>query len=158
MNTFLVRRNSHPLAQNYVINSAMNRMVRDAFGANWPTAWQRNSAAAAPALNIVESAAAFTVQAALPGWKPEQVDISFEKGVITLKGDIAAETETPDQPDAEKTHLREFQQEGFLRRFSLPVDVDVDNASAHFENGLLTLTLPKAAVIKPKQIKIEAKQ
>ncbi len=151
MNTLLVRRNVNPLAQSFAINKAMDRMVRDAFGSGL------RSPAYAPALDIVETESAYTIKAALPGWQPEQVDIAFEDGVVTLKGEIAAEVESAEKVETEKLHLREIHQENFVRRISLPLDVDADNASAAFANGLLTLTIPKAEVVKPKQIKIVAK-
>jgi HSP20 family protein len=150
MNTYLVRRNFAPVSNAFAVSKAMDRMVRDAFGEAW-----FNATGAAPALDIRENESAFVVNAALPGWKPEQVDISFEKGVVTLKGDVESQTEAGESN--ERTHVREIRRESFVRRFSLPVEVDADKATAEFENGLLTLTIPKAEAVKPKQIKIAVK-
>lgn len=150
MNTYLVRRNFAPVSNAFAVSKMMDRMVRDAFGDAWV-----NTTGAAPALDIRENEGAFVVTAALPGWKPEQVDISFEKGVVTLKGEVDAPSE--DSDDKERVHVREIRHESFARRFSLPVEVDADKATAVFENGLLTLTIPKAEVVKPKQIKIAVK-
>ncbi len=151
MNTYLVRRNPVSVSNVFAMSRAMDRLVRDAFG---EPAWRTT----APALEIVESEAAYTVKAALPGWSPEQVDISFEDGVITLKGEIAHEAgNEAEGAETDKVHLREFRQESFVRRFSLPVEVDADKATAEFSNGILTLSIPKAESVKPKQIKIAVK-
>ena len=157
MNTYLVRRNRAPFARvndSATFSQAMDRMVRDAFGDGWLTTWQRN-ADSMPAVDLAETPEAYVVKAALPGWKPEQVEISFENGVLTLKGEINEETE---KSEAEKVHVREIRKASFLRRFNLPSEVDADKAAAEFENGVLTLSIPKAEVVKPKQIKIAVKQ
>jgi HSP20 family protein len=158
MNTFLVRRNFAPVSNAFTVNKMIDRMARDAFGDAW-----LNTTNATPALDIRENEAAFVVQAALPGWKPEQVEIAFEKGVVTLKGELAQgetddATDAPEQePEKVRIHVHEIRRENFVRRFSLPIEVDADKATAEFENGLLTLTIPKAEIVKPKQIKIAVK-
>jgi HSP20 family protein len=149
MNTYLVRRNPVSVNNVFAMSRAMDRLVRDAFG-------ESPVRGATPALEIVENDAVYTIKAALPGWSPEQVDISFEDGVITLKGEIAEAADTA-ASETEKVHVREFRQESFVRRFSLPVEVDADKATAEFSNGILTLSIPKAETVKPKQIRIAAK-
>lgn len=164
MNTYLVRRNRTPFASfndairaTSAMDTAFDRMVRDAFGNGWQTTWQRGWADNAPAVDLAETPEAYVVKAALPGWKPEQVDISFEEGVLTLKGELADETEKDENDGSEKIHVREIRKGSFLRRFTLPAEVDADKATAEFEHGVLTLSIPKAEVVKPKQIKIAAK-
>ena len=95
------------------------------------------------------------MKAALPGWKPEDVDVTFENGAVTLKGETKAETNAADE--VAKYHHREIRKTSFSRTVNFPVEVAADKANAEFENGMLTLTLPKAEVIKPKQIKIAVK-
>lgn len=161
MNTYLVRRNRTPFARfndavsaTRAVDTMLDRMVRDAFGNGWQTTWQREWADNAPAVDLAETPEAYVLKAELPGWKPEQVDISFEKGVLTLKGEMAEETE---KDESEKVHVREIRKGSFLRRFSLPAEVEADKAVAEFEHGVLTLSIPKAEVVKPKQIKIAVK-
>jgi HSP20 family protein len=97
---------------------------------------------------------AYRIEAALPGWKPEQIDISIENGILSLKGEIT----DADAPAAgTKVHVAEIRRTSFLRRFALPAEVEADQATASFENGVLTLEIPKAEVVKPKQIRIEVK-
>lgn len=152
MNTYLVRRTRSPymtVQDPFGFSRTFDRMVREALGPNMRTA------AFVPAVDLTETADAYRIEAALPGWKPEQVDISIEDGVLTLKGEVG---ETADAPVEGRTeHVREIQRTSFLRRFTLPTEVDADKAAASFENGVLTLSIPKAEVVKPKQIRIEVK-
>jgi HSP20 family protein len=154
MNTFLVRRNRIPfnlINEAFALSNAMDRIVRND---GWRTTWARDWSTDAPALNVSETAENFVVKAALPGWKPEQIDISFENGVVTLKGETSEENE---QKDGEKTHVREIRKNAFVRSIELTTEVEADKATAEFENGVLTLNIPKAEVVKPKQIKIAVK-
>lgn len=108
-----------------------------------------------PAMDVTESADGFTVKASLPGWKPEDVNVTFENGSLTLSGEWKDEKKTDDE--STRTHVREIRQASFVRTFQFPVDVEADKAQAQFENGVLMLKLPKADVVKPKQIKIAVK-
>jgi len=151
MNTYLVRRARAPymtMQDPFGLSRSFDRMVREALG---PAV---RAAAFVPAVNLSETTDAYHVEAALPGWKPEQVDISIEDGVLTLKGEVAE----PGAPaDGVTEHVREIRRSSFLRRFTLPTEVDAEKATASFENGMLTLCIPKAEVVKPKQIRIEVK-
>ena len=105
------------------------------------------------ALDVFESADDVTVQASLPGIKPQEVDISITGDVLTIKGEKSEETEEKQG----NYHLRERRYGAFQRSVSLPAAVQADKADAVFENGVLTLTLPKVEEIKPKSIKIKTK-
>ncbi len=108
-----------------------------------------------PAVDVKETPEGYEFTAALPGWKSDDIDVTIDKGVLTLKGELKDEkTETPAQPSNAKWHSREIRRSSFVRSFSLPAEVQSDKAAAQFDNGVLTLTLPKAEVVKPKQIKI----
>ena len=113
------------------------------------------TAASGPAIDIAETPQSYTVKAALPGWKPEDVDVTFENGVVTLKGESKDEKSASEE--VAKYHQREIRKVSFARTVSFPVEVEADKANAEFENGVLTLTLPKAEVVQPKQIKIAVK-
>jgi HSP20 family protein len=94
------------------------------------------------------------VKASLPGVKPEEVDISITKDTLTIKGEHKEEQEVK-QDD----YFRKERYYGaFSRSLILPVQVQSDKAEATFENGILTLTLPKSEEVKPKQIKIKARK
>jgi HSP20 family protein len=83
------------------------------------------------------------------------VDITFEGGTVTLKGEVSAENN--ENEEQTRWHRREIRRTSFARSISLPTEVEADKANAEFEHGVLTLSLPKADVVKPKQIKITAK-
>ena len=101
-------------------------------------------------VEVSQTADAVEVKAALPGFSPEDVDISINNDVLTIKGEHREQTE-----DKKKEYYRrEIRYGSFQRSFSLPVSVDTEKAEARFDNGLLHLTLPKAETVRPKQIKI----
>ena len=155
-------RYTNPWNEWTALNRVMDRWVNDAFGGRVPVQWNTGYDVDAPSLDVAETPEGYTVKAALPGWKPEDVDITFEKGVVTLKGEVKEETEKDEAPQKDGTpsaryHIKEIRKASFYRQLSLPVEVDAEKANAAFEHGVLTLTLPKAEVIKPKQIKIAAK-
>ncbi|MBI5347709.1 MAG: Hsp20/alpha crystallin family protein [Chloroflexi bacterium] len=91
------------------------------------------------------------VQAALPGVKPEEVEITVENDTLKISAELPKRLEDVDYAFVERPHGR------FSRTLMLNVPVESDKAEAHFDNGLLTLTLPKAESVKPKMIKVKAK-
>jgi HSP20 family protein len=93
------------------------------------------------------------VKATLPGVKPEEVDISITDNTLTIKGEHKEEQETK-----EDDYLyRERYYGAFNRSVAIPVKVKGEKAEATFEEGVLTLTIPKADEIKPRQVKIKPK-
>ena len=107
----------------------------------------------ARALDVAEDAGSYTVKASLPGIKPEEVEITLDKNVLTIKG--------ASKDESEKTegtyHLRERRTGSFSRSVSLPANIDSEKIEAVNENGVLTLRVPKAEVAKPKKIAVVAK-
>ena len=93
------------------------------------------------------------VKAALPGIKADEVQINVTGEVITLKGEIKQENESKEKA----YHIREQRWGTFERSLVLPTEVVADKAKADFENGILTIMLPKAEVVKPKTINIKTK-
>ena len=93
------------------------------------------------------------VKAALPGIKADEVQISVTGEALTLKGEVKQEDETQ-----EKTyHIREQRWGAFERTIMLPTDVVADKAKADFEDGILTISLPKAEQVRPKTITVKAR-
>ena len=93
------------------------------------------------------------IKATLPGVKPEEVDVSLNGDTLTIKGEIKAE-EKIDRKD----YLYKEQRCGvFHRTVALPNGLDTEKAEASFEDGILTLTIPKSEEAKLRQIKIKAK-
>ncbi len=104
-------------------------------------------------LDISETDEAFEVEAALPGVKPEDVEVQVHGDTVTIKGNAKGEAE-----EKGKGWLRRERRYGvFARSFTLPTDIDAANASADFENGLLKLRLPKSEAARPKTIKVSTK-
>ena len=93
------------------------------------------------------------VKAPLPGVKPEEVDISITEDILTIKAEKKEESGAK-----ERNYLRKENHYGMLTRsVQLPVEVKAEKAIATFENGVLTLNIPKADTAKPKQIKVQVK-
>lgn len=141
-----------PFSELVSLRDAMNRLFEDSFvGTSLPTAF--GEATAAP-VDMYQTDKDVVVKASLPGVKPEEVDISITGDVLTIKGEHKEEQEVK-----EKGYFRKEMRYGtFNRSLQLPVAVKSDKAEAIFENGVLTLTLPKAEEAKPKQIKVKAKK
>ena len=91
------------------------------------------------------------VQAAFPGVAPESVSITVDGETLSLAAELPARLENVDYVFAERPHGR------LSRQLTLNVPVDVNKAEAVFENGLLTLTLPKAESARPKTISVTTK-
>jgi HSP20 family protein len=93
------------------------------------------------------------VKAAIPGVKPDDINISVTGDILTIKGELKQEEKIE-----EGGYLRQERRFGqFCREFSLPTQVSADKAKAEFEHGVLTLRLPKAEAVKPKSITVKAK-
>ena len=158
MTTRIVRRTYTPVApETLSLRDMMNRLMENAFVSpdQWANDWQLRAREGAPAIDVTEDNDVYTIKAALPGWKPENVDITFEGGTVTLKGEVSEESNEKDEQT--RWHCREIRRSSFQRTISLPSEVTPDKAKAEFDNGVLTLTMPKAEIVKPKQIKITAK-
>lgn len=146
MNT-MIRWN--PFGEMARMRSEIDRLFEDAFNA--PTGkWEQNSVWGFP-LDVTEVDTAFTVKAAVPGMNPDDLDITITDNVLTIKG----ETQSEETKDDEKVHLQERRFGSFMRSISLPVPVEADNVAAHYENGILTLDIPKAEAVKPKRISVK---
>ena len=92
------------------------------------------------------------VEASLPGFKPEDVDITVENGVLS----ISAETQSERQEGEGETLVQEIRRGRVSRTIALPTGIEPDKATASFEHGVLRLQIPKAEAVKPRQIRINA--
>ena len=134
----------------------MDRLVNDVFAAfpfsDTLTREAESTAAWIPAVDVFETKDGLRIIAELPGVKPEQVKVSVEQGVLTLRGekDQRAEEQT------EAVHRYERSYGMFQRSFQLPSSVDAERIDAKLEHGILTITLPKAEKAKAKEIAVKA--
>jgi HSP20 family protein len=139
----------NPFGEMARMRSEIDRLFEDAFSA--PSGkWEQNSVWGFP-LDVTEADAAFTVKAAVPGMNPDDIDITITENVLTIKG----ESQSDETKEDEKVHLRERRFGSFMRSITLPVPVEAGNVSAQYENGVLTLDIPKAEAVKPKRISVK---
>jgi len=104
-------------------------------------------------LDLYETEESLVVKAPLPGVRPGDVDISITDDILTIKG----ETKSEEEVKRENYHRRELRYGSFCRSVPLPTRVEHGKAEAVFEQGILTVTLPKTAEAKPKTIKVKAR-
>ncbi len=104
-------------------------------------------------LDVYATESEMTVLAAVPGIDPDQIDISIEKGQVTIKGEVP-DVAASEEAKGATWYLHELPRGSFQRTLSVPFEVDANAAEATFENGMLRLTLPKAEAERPKQIKV----
>ena len=110
------------------------------------------TAAWAPAVDILEEKERFLLRADLPGVHSSDIDVSMDAGVLTVSGTRgAAENDT-----GVEIRRAERSSGEFFRRFTLPETADADNISAKSSNGTLEVSIPKVAMIKARRISVEA--
>lgn len=109
-----------------------------------------------PRVDIVESDEAFELTAEVPGYRPEDVEITFHEGVLTVAGKVETSDEKSDNRG--KVIFRERRRGAFSRSFKLGDAVDADKIEATVRDGVLAVTLPKAAETRPRQIAIKTSQ
>lgn len=134
-----------PFREMMTMRRAMDRLIDSTFGEEMPDQpeWSLS-------LDVVEDEDNYVVKASVPGVKPEDIEITYNKGVLTIKGEIKDESEKT----TGQYHLRERRYGAFSRSISLPSTVETDNIQANYQDGILTLNLPKAEEVKPKRIAI----
>ena len=102
-------------------------------------------------LDVVRDGEKITVNASLPGVKPEDIEVTIEEGLLTIKGHTETEHESEDT-----AHLmRERRSGSFYRALQLPDSVSTDKAESYYDNGVLSVVFPKAETKKAKQLKIK---
>ena len=104
-----------------------------------------------PALNVYEDKDILTIKAELPGVKAEHLDISYEGDTLTIKG----KREPYHNGDKVSYHRREIETGTFSRAVTIPIKVAPDTIAAKLQNGILVITMEKAADIKPRQVTVE---
>lgn len=107
-----------------------------------------------PAVDMYEDNDNIIIETQLAGIDPDKVDISIENNVLCIKG----ESEKKSEVDDKNYYRKEIRRGSFFRSIPLPTKVDGDSASAVNEEGILKISIPKAAEVKPKSIKIQSKK
>jgi HSP20 family protein len=107
----------------------------------------------APAVDMYQTENDVVVKAAVSGMKADDMQINVTGDMLTLKGEIREKNEVKDKA----YHIREQRWGSFERNIPLPTLIMADRGKAEFEDGVLTITLPKAEEVKPKTISVKAK-
>jgi HSP20 family protein len=145
-----ISRRPSPFGELVSLRQAMDRLFEDSFvRSRAPFAGGFGEGAALP-LDVSTTPDALVVEAALPGARPDDVDITVEDGTLTIRATTAGE-----RRETEGDYLvQEIRRGEFSRSISLPSGLEADKAEASFENGVLSLRIPKAEQVKPRQIRI----
>ena len=139
-----------PAREMMTLRDAMDRLFDDAFTRPLRL---NDGQMSMLAVDMYQTDNEVVVKAAIPGVKADDVQINVTGEVLTIKG----ETKEKEDVKEKAYHFREQRWGMFERTLALPTDVIADKAKAEFENGILTITLPKAEEVKPKTITIKSK-
>ncbi len=121
-------------------NNAWNRPI-----STW-AAWM-------PSADLYETDENFVVALELPGYRHEDLNVSVERGLLTVSG----QRTVSEDEEGYTYHLRERGEGRFTRTFSLPIAVNSGEVTAEFRNGVLEITLPKMAEARPRRIEVSVK-
>ncbi|MBZ5607881.1 MAG: Hsp20/alpha crystallin family protein [Acidobacteriia bacterium] len=124
-----------------VFEDTVNRLLSD----------QGSARPWAPAVDILETENELVLKADIPGVEMKDVDIQIENGTLTLKGERKFERDEKNKG----FHRMERSYGSFVRYFTLPETVDTEHVHAEYNGGVLTVTLPKKEIAKPKFIKVQ---
>jgi HSP20 family protein len=143
-------RRANPFDELFTLRRTVDRLFdEDLFH---PRTWRAVTLGAEPALDVMTTPDELVVRASLPGWKPEDVEITLTGSTLTIAGEMQDEARREDQ----SWILSEIRRASFSRTLELPEGLIGDRATATYEHGILTLHIPKAEEVKPRQIKITA--
>lgn len=131
------------------LQNSMERL----FGEIWRNPENSNGSESVYSLpvDVYESNEAYTVVTALAGVNPDNIDINLHDNVLTVSGEV----NKVELDENTKVRLNERQYGKFSRRVKLPYEVDGDQVDANYENGILTLILPKVPEVQPRTIPVK---
>ena len=147
----IIRRAS-PFDELFTLRRAMDRLFDEELFR--PLGRRPLGAGADPALDILTTLDELVVKASLPGWRPEDVEVTLTGSTLTISGEMKEET----RREGESWILNEIRRGSFSRTIELPEGLVGDRATAAFEQGVLSLRIPKAEEVKPRQIRISASE
>jgi HSP20 family protein len=130
------------------LRHTMDRLFEEGFSRPWrflPTEQE-----ASFPVEVSETDHEIELKAALPGIDPNEVEISIQNDVLTIRGEHKEKIEEKKR----EYYRRELRYGAFHRSLGLPISVDSDKAEAEFKNGVLYLRLPKTDAVRPRQIKV----
>lgn len=127
----------------------LQREIDRAFDRVWTQGGNGGEMTASYPVDIHEEEDQVVVEAELPGFKKDEIDITMEQGVLTITA-----TRKPEEKKGEQ-HLNERRYTRVMRSFRLPIAVDENKVDAHLDGGVLTLKLPKREEVKPRRIAVK---
>ena len=133
----------------------LQRQLDEMFGRRaWPSNIRTGARGAFPAINMGTSAEAVEIYAFAPGIDPKKIDVSLDKGVLTIAGERASDL--PAESDKVNVYSRERFVGSFKRVVSLPDGVDPSRVDAAYSNGVLRISAPKRESSKPHRIEVQS--
>ena len=136
-----------PFQEALSLREAMNQLFEESVVRGTPA---RNGNSFVPALDLSETVDGYLVEVAVPGMRAEDLKLTFENGVLTINGEVKQQNE-----QRERSYHRVERRYGrFSRSITFPSTVQGDAIAANLEHGVLTLNIPKAEAVKPRQITI----
>ncbi|HVL54103.1 MAG TPA: Hsp20/alpha crystallin family protein [Vitreimonas sp.] len=145
-----ISRRPSPFGELLSLRQAMDRLFEDSYvRPRTPWSGERSDSSPVP-LDISTSPDALVIEAALPGVRPDDVEITVEDGTLSIRATTARER----QEDEGGYLVQEIHRGEVSRSLTLPTGLEPDKAEAAFDNGVLTLRIPKAEAVKPRQIRI----
>jgi HSP20 family protein len=140
-----MRRNDYLPAWANLVNSFFNNDLSD-----WSNRHYSDTNTTLPAVNIKENTDAFEVEMAAPGMAKDDFKIELNNDLLTISSEKKNESEIK---EGETYTRREYSYQSFSRSFNLPKTIDAEKISAKYENGILSITIPKREEAKPKPVK-----
>jgi len=144
-----------PIGELADLHSSMDRLFSDFFGTPVPEGSEAPSRTWYLPIDIVDQGSAYQIKAAVPGFTPEEVEVTFSDGVLNISAQHRQERTAK---NGSGTYLRrELTFGNYARSMQLPGDVKSDEIKASFDNGLLTVDVPKVPAAQPIKIQITGK-
>jgi HSP20 family protein len=132
---------------------ALQRQVEQLLGNRWPSSIRAAGRGAFPAINMGVTADAVEVYAFAPGIDTSKLEVSVDRGVLTISGERS--TELPEASDKVSVYADERFSGPFRRAISLPEDGDSSRIEAKYRDGILRITVPKRENAKPRRIEVK---
>jgi HSP20 family protein len=142
----------NPTRELLAMRDQMDRLMEDAWGSSWGRRGSWEGVAAAFPIDVYQTDKEYVVKGALPGVKPDDLDISIVGETLTIKATVQEFQEVKE----EEWLLKESRHTNFARTLTLPSQVQADKVDASLEDGILVLRIPKAEAVVPKTIKVKA--
>ena len=138
-----------PLQETAAMREALRQLLSERPGSPYDVAPSALASVFVP-VDVLDAGPEIIVRANLPGMKADDISINYLNNTLTIKGEVKEDSEYQGA-----TYVRhERRAEAFSRSINLPMALEMDNAAAKFDDGVLTLRIPKSEKIRPKTIKI----